>query len=348
MGPLNDPDPLGTLWVYSPHAKLDAEVAGFFGSKKTTTTVPVRPLPVTLENYPEGHDFHPLGIKIYPSYGGNASNVYVVNHARQRTFIEHFTISPSAPTVAKYVRTLSSPYFVSPNALALTSPDSFYVTNDHLLTRRIPVVGNFVALVETILGLPLSWTAHVTLDPDHASPSPIQSHIFVAPFIPFSNGISISSSGERVAIASTSLSQINFYARNATSNALTFEQSVMVPFVPDNVDFDDNDALIVGGHPHFPTLVKVVKGKVPYAPSWVMSLSLGETTSGNAFDSEAPVSASSLIPGSSKAELRTLFQSNGAFLSSSSTGLRDTESGNLYVIGLYGRFAVCKPHAKDI
>ncbi len=346
MGPLLNPEPLGSLWLYSPTPKVVQEVStSFFGSKKAAVTLPAQLQRVNLVDYPEGHDFHPLGVKIYPSFGGNSSNVYVVNHARQRTFIEQFVLSPATPTVITHVRTLSSPYFVSPNALALTSPDSFYVTNDHLLTRRLPLLGHILPLVESIFALPLSWTAHVVLDPNPTSTTPIESHKIVAPFVPFSNGISISSTGERVAIASTSLSAIRFYARNTSTNALTFEESVLVPFCPDNIDYDDGDSLIVTGHPNFLTLVKLVRDRVPYAPSWVMSLSPRTNKVSTMFDMEAPVSASGKIPSSNSTELSTLFQSTGALLSSSSTGLRDSRSGNLYVTGLYGEpgLLVCTP-----
>ncbi|KAF8920294.1 hypothetical protein CPB85DRAFT_1429099 [Mucidula mucida] len=330
MGPLLNPEPLGSLWLYSPTPKVVQEVStSFFSSKKAAVTLPAQLQRVNLVDYPEGHDFHPLGVKVYPSFGGNSSNVYVVNHARQRTFIEQFELSPATPTVITHVRTLSSPYFVSPNALALTSPDSFYVTNDHLLTRRLPLLGHI----------------YPSSNPNPTSTTPIESHKIVAPFVPFSNGISISSTGERVAIASTSLSAIRFYARNTSTNALTFEESVLVPFCPDNIDYDDGDSLIVTGHPNFLTLVKLVRDRVPYAPSWVMSLSPRTNKVSTMFDMEAPVSASGKIPSSNSTELSTLFQSTGALLSSSSTGLRDTRSGNLYVTGLYGEpgLLVCTP-----
>ncbi|KAF5367543.1 hypothetical protein D9758_003669 [Tetrapyrgos nigripes] len=326
MGPLQNPDPHGSIWLYSPSGK--------------------EPVRVTLQDYPAGHDFHPLGIEIYPSFAGNASNMYVVNHAREHTFIEQFVISPSSPS-AKYVRTLSSPWFIAPNALALTSPDSFYVTNDHVMTRRLPYVGHVLPLLETVLTLPLSYTSHITLDPNPTSSTPILSHEIAAPFIPFSNGISISPSGEELAIASSSLSQIFFYTRNTTTNELKYKGTEKVPFASDNINYDESGALIVGGHPHFPTLAGVAAKKRDLAPSWVVALKPKTQESAAAspnasveFDTAAPLSAQQNVPAPTNYELETIFQSNGNFFSSSSTGLRDLKAGKVYVAGLYAEEGV--------
>ncbi|KAK0500463.1 hypothetical protein EDD18DRAFT_1102571 [Armillaria luteobubalina] len=349
MGPLHKPEPHGSLWLYSPNSETVAteKSSTLFGFGKAAS-VPTKPQRVALENYPEGHDFHPLGAKIWPSYAGNSSNLFIVNHAGPQTYIEQFVISPSSPTVATYIRTIAAPYLVSPNALALTSPNSFYVSNDHLITRRWPVIGHVVPLMETLLGLPLGWVAHVTLDSDASSPVPIETHAVAAPFIPFPNGVAISASGTQVAIASTSLSQIMMYSRNASTNELVFQESILVPFCPDNIDFDDNDSLIVGGHPHFPTLVKVVKSAVPHAPSWVLSIAPREsklTEPPVNYDVMAPISAGSKVPAALNWDAVTLLQSNGVGFSSSTTGARDSRTGALYVSGLYAEegLLVCRP-----
>ncbi|THV03217.1 hypothetical protein K435DRAFT_748242 [Dendrothele bispora CBS 962.96] len=323
MGPLQNPDPHGSLWTYSP-----------------TDDKLVR---VTLENYPAGHDFHPLGAEVYPSFAGNASNMYVVNHARERTTIEQFVISPSSAS-AKYVRTLTSPWFIAPNALALTSPDSFYVTNDHVITRRLSYVGHVLPLAETLLTLPLSFAAHVTLDPNPSSETPIVSHNIVAPFIPFSNGVAISPSGAEVAIASTSLSQVYFYDRNSTTNELKYKGMERVPFTADNLNYDESGALIVGGHPHFPTLAGVAAKKRDVAASWVVALAPKVQSDASEpkaeFDPSAPLPAHKKIPPPMNYDLETVFQSNGKFFSSSSTGLRDLKAGKVYVAGLYAEEGV--------
>ncbi|KAJ3760425.1 hypothetical protein EV360DRAFT_68687 [Lentinula raphanica] len=315
MGPLLNPTPRGSLWVHSP--------------KSGDTTR------LTLENFPPEHTFHPLGVEAYPSYSGNASYMYVVNHAANKTVIEQFLLSPSS-SIAKHIRTLSHPFFLASNALALTSPTSFYVTNDHVFTKRLPYVGAVVPMVETVFGLPLSFTAHVTVDPDEAaSGNAVLSHKIVAPFVAYSNGIALSPSGDEVAIASTSIGTVYFYSRNTTTNALAFSSSVQLPFPPDNVKYDHDGNLVAAGHPHFPTLLKLLARKVNVSPSWVASISPVKGGVSPAYDSQASLSASKIVPPPKHHTVQTLFQSNGETFSTSSTGLLDTLAGVFYVTGLY-------------
>lgn len=343
MGPLRNPEGHGSLWVYEPSNRRDDPAR-----RKVQR--------LELKGYPAGHDFHPLGVEIFPSYAGNASNLYVINHARARTVIEQFTLSPSALTIATHVRTISSPYFISPNSLALTSPDSFYVTNDHLMTRRLPVVGNALAVTESVLGLPLGFVSHITLSPKSKSESDapaIQSHKFAAPFVSFANGIAISPDGTHAAVASSTLTKINIYKRDAATNALTLVQTVPMPFLPDNVMYTHNgSALIVGGHPNFPDLTQVAKNTSgALAPSWVTSISITRDEADaplapvQEFDAQAPVSAMGMVPPVPGYELKTLFQSDGMGFLSSSTGLVDPVTGTLYISGLYAEegLLVCWP-----
>jgi hypothetical protein len=283
----------------------------------------------------------------------------VVNHARARTVIEQFVVSPTTPTVATHVRTITSPYFISPNGLALTSPDSFYVTNDHLMTRRLPIVGDILSLLESTLALPLGFVSHITLSPTSKSNSEstvtptIQSHKFAVPFVPFANGITMSPDHTHVAMASTTLSQVNIYTRDPATNALTFIQSVHVPFLPDNVLYThDGSALIVGGHPNFPDLAAVAKNVTgALAPSWIASISVPNDktsvpkTPVQNFDAQAPLSAKGMVPPVSGYELKTLFQSDGSGFMSSSTGIVDIVTGALYISGLYAEegVMVCQP-----
>ncbi|TFK28094.1 arylesterase [Coprinopsis marcescibilis] len=347
MGPLRDPNPRGALWVYAP----------------TQSGQPAsKPQRITLQDYPEDHDFHPLGFEAWPSYGGNASNLYVINHARRRTVIEQFLIRPSEPTVATHVRTISSLFFVAPNGLALTSPDSFYVTNDHLFTRRWPIIGTFVPLIESILGLPLAFVSHITLNPPHSHKGAIAKHKFAASFLPFPNGVAISEDGKRVAVALSSLAQVRFFERNPQTNSLKQNLEVVrLPFTPDNVRFTPSiegprgsEDLIVGGHPHFPSLSLLAKGaKDVHSGSWVVSIvpkvkgRLYENNGGKAFDGEALVSTCDYVDDGPTYTLKTLFQSDGSpqGFATATTGIRDPETGVLYISGLYDPHGalVCTP-----
>ncbi|KAF7327707.1 hypothetical protein MKEN_00350200 [Mycena kentingensis (nom. inval.)] len=288
MGPLMNPEPHGSLWLV--------------GAKDA-------PQRVHIHNYPPKHDFHPLGIAVSDVQPDNdASNLFVVNHARQRSYIEHFSISlASGVPIATHIQTLSSRAFIAPNALALTSPTSFYVSNDHLLTRRLPSpFAPLLPMLETLLGLPFGWVSHVSI-------GNTQKQTHSAPFIPFANGVSISPSGTTLAVAATSLSVVYIYTRDPTTNVLSAPRTVRVPFHPDNLEYDASGTLVVAGHAHFPSLIKVKadthSSAGVKAPSWVVAIN--------------PESF----------EVTTLFQSNGSAFSTSSTALR--LDNVLYLTGLY-------------
>lgn len=351
MGPLHDPSARGALWLYD------------------IGDAAARPVRVTLEGYPEEQDFHPLGLDIYPSQPNEPySNLFVVNHARDSSTIEQFALSWQRPDRAKWVRTLSGPDLVAPNALALTSPTSFYLTHDHRFTRRLPgVLGKTLPIAESVLALPLSWATHVTLpetETEAEAPGPSSTTnininattVVVASHIPFSNGVAISPDGTHVAIASTTLCEILFYARDAATQALELRARVPTPFAPDNVMFDSRGALVVAGHPYFQALVAVAANRPDArAPSWVVSITPSaaeagaegeQQDNGGVWDAGVPVPASRKVPRVPGYELRTLYQSDGSEFSSSSTGLRDAKTGILYVTGLYEEgLMVCSPEA---
>ena len=354
MGPLSDPSSRGALWFYN----IGGDAIG----------APAQPRRITLEGYPETHDFHPLGIDIYPSHPDKPySNLFVVNHARYNSTIEQFTLSWNEPDRAKWVRTISGPELVSPNALALTSPTSFYLTHDHRLTRRLPgILGKTLPVIESIFALPLSRVTHVnvtdrvdtTITPPQAQAqsaltTTTKMHTeFVASHIPFPNGVAISPDGTQVAIASTSLGEILFYERDVSTQALSLRTRVPTPFAPDNLMYDSRGSLIVAGHPHLQALVAVANNRTgARAPSWVLSITPSYATPPEvaaemdlAWDVDAPVPASRKVPRAPGYEMRTLYQSDGSEFSSSTTGLRDSKTGVLYVVGLYqDGLMVCSP-----
>jgi hypothetical protein len=276
--------------------------------------------------------------------------MFVINHARERSFVEQFTISPGNPTTATWVRTISHNFLIAPNSLTLTSPTSFYISNDHMMTRRLPFpLNEFLPLTESLLALPLGWLGHVSIDPETGSVN----HEFIKFGIPFPNGVAISHDGSQVALAGCILSEVMFYSRNATTNALTLKSTVPVPFSADNLRFDDEDNLIVAGHPHFPSLMNVVANKTgALSPSWVLLLSTRAQGGAGAdnlvvqkqFDQKAPISASSRVSAVLSHDVETLFQSNGTLFQTSSTGLRDARTSALYLVGLYQEgLLVCRP-----
>ncbi|KAF9524829.1 hypothetical protein CPB83DRAFT_576542 [Crepidotus variabilis] len=356
MGPLKDPEPHGTLWLYVPPS--DA----FLRSRRDSfSSIPDelrgKPHRITFINYPANHDFHPLGVAVWPSQGGNTSNLYVVNHARQKSVIEHFTLHPHNPTQATHVRTITSLLFVAPNALALTSPNSFFMTNDHLLTRRLPFIGNHLAGIETQYRLPLGHLLHVRLNAVNQGTIPTFTHPtiqhisnthFSRLLIPFANGVALSPSGNELAVASSSTGKVFIFDRDPSTNALKQKDKLQMPFAPDNLHYEassnpEKATLIIAGHPDVINLVKVAAGHPgASAKSWVIAAVPGGRTNTTA--------ATDDIRKSDRWTSETLFQSAGVEdiggFGASTTGLVDSDTGTLYVPGLYSKGGVmmCRPN----
>ncbi|KAI5992110.1 hypothetical protein EDD15DRAFT_2271840 [Pisolithus albus] len=308
MGPMNDPDPFGILWIYSTETESLSRVA--------------------LANYPEGHDFHLLGIDVYPSKAGAPSNLFLVNHALRSR--------PAQPTVATHVRTLTSSYFVAPNSVSLT----------------------ILSTIGTIGRPPLTWVAHITVLPDDSF-----EHKFAALGIAFANGVALSRDGLHIAVTSSSLAKVHFYRCDPSTNDLTLDRAVTVPFGLDNVMYDDDDTLNAAGHPHFPSFVAVVENKPgAKAPSWAVFIrpiaasedgeSEGQKNSRSknaGYDTRAPLSASVIAPASSTDETETMFQSDSSVYETATTGLIDSRTGIFYLMGLYeDGVLVCYPGSLNV
>ncbi|KAI5116958.1 hypothetical protein M0805_001362 [Coniferiporia weirii] len=332
MGPLLDPSTHGALWLveYSGASAAASEI-NFVG-------------------YPKGKDFHPLGVAIWPSKAGSTSNMFVVNHERLKTTIDQFLLDSANPSSATYVRTIRSKYFVSPNALALISPTSFFVSNDHFLTRRLPsFLGKALPLIETFLGLPLAFVSHVSIVNDAAPGAAVIQHTIPKPGLSFPNGVALSPDGRTLAVASSSYTRVHFFARTPNADGtetLAFVQSISVPFAPDNLHYDDAGALLVAGHPYFPELIAVAANKTDVTPpSWVVSLTpRAEGVAAKALDEDAPYSAARRVKAPSGYDLTTVYQGDGSKFSGSTTGLRDVRTGTVLVTGLYEEgLLICRP-----
>ncbi|VDC04435.1 unnamed protein product [Peniophora sp. CBMAI 1063] len=316
LGPLRDPTPRGALWL----------------SDLSTHNL----LKIELVDFPKHHTFHPLGLEASPARTGRTSRLFVVNHARNASVIEEFTLSWDKPTSARWIRTLDLPTLNTPNSLALTSNDSFYVSNDHHFALRHELV---LSKLETFLALPLSHVEHVAVPAPGDDEQPVA--MTVAGSIPFANGVAISKDGRVVAVASTTGTAVHIYARHIPSNALIPKEEILVPFAPDNLSFDDDGVLLVAGHTDFPALIGMSKDKPGVrGPTWVISLRPtpeSELVDKVFWDTRASFSASARVPPPPSGwKMETLYQSSGhGGFASSTTALRDTRSGRLIVTGLY-------------
>lgn len=315
QGPLNDPNPKGSIWVYELDKPYD-----------------VSPHRLHLDGFPETSDFHPLGVDILPATRTEPAHVFIVNHGRNYSTVEQFTLvgRKEAPYHARYVRTWEHKAIHAPNAIVPLSPTSFYLTNDHRLTRRLPApVGDIAPLVETLLAIPGGWVDRLDL---------VEGEVKVARAIsniPFANGIALSPDGTEVAVVSTTEATVQLYDRDPATSALTFRERIYIPHSPDNVSYDENKgSILVAGHPHFPSLIKLVAKKSQTSPSWVIEIERRNVSDGVPVDAEAPYPAYKRVAPTTNYKLTTVYQSNGLHYSTSATGIRHGK--NLLVAGLYG------------
>ncbi|KAI5477787.1 calcium-dependent phosphotriesterase [Pseudohyphozyma bogoriensis] len=369
MGPLRDPAPRGVFWVVDPAEEVP------------------RGRELALAGFPDGSDFHPLGIKVW--HGGNGGHstspdtdtLFVINHQRHASTIEVFSLASSLPSssdtsshlTTTYIATLSHPSFIAPNALALTSSTSFYLTQDHRFTRRDPsILGTILNLVETVAALPLGRVDHVTFGPPAAgaeagtddlaskpAPQPRVESFVAASGIPFANGVVLSSDGGVVAVASSTKRHVRIYDRDVLSNELTLDTTIAVPFHVDNLSLAPRsyldssingsakgDVFIAAGHPHYFSLLATARNKTMATRplSWVAAISprYGSASSTPSADDDelAPYPATKRASSHPAWEVKTLFQSHGrgeGGFGMSTTGVVGTSAGKrwLAVCGLY-------------
>jgi len=161
------------------------------------------------------------------------------------------------------------------------------------------------------------------------------------------------------------MNPVLIYERDPTTNVLTRRKYIAtVPFSPDNIHFTEpfnggtGEEMIVAGHPNFPDLTQVAGNKTgATSASWVVAIipKAEKKELNTEFDLEAPVSTSSKLTSDGAGwTLKTLFESDGVEekggFPGSTTGLRDPDTGNFYVSGLYadGGLLVCKPSSGKV
>ncbi|KAL2871198.1 uncharacterized protein BJX67DRAFT_343782 [Aspergillus lucknowensis] len=246
--------PNGQLWIYRYDLPDDSEKAL---------------APIELVDYPGEFSFHPLGVE----YDRDTSTLFVCNHHLAGSRVDLFTLDLSAnKPVARHTQTILHPLIRTPNSIIALNEKEFYVTNDHYIRRKDFALG---ALAETYLGLPGGTVAHVNLA---AEPPAVRT----VARVPFANGVTLLNDST-VAVASSSAAEIRLYKR-LDNGSLEQSGIIKVPFLPDNLSTDGDGVLLIAGHPHPPTLDKLVHhrrscvsedGVVPQecwkstAPTWV-------------------------------------------------------------------------------
>ncbi|KAL4877415.1 hypothetical protein BJY04DRAFT_198324 [Aspergillus karnatakaensis] len=247
--------PNGKLWIYRYDVSEDSDEAI---------------VPIEFADYPEPFSFHPLGVE----YHRDTSTLFVCNHHIEGSRVDIFTLdlSISDKPVATHARTIIHPLIPTPNSIIALSGTEFYVTNDHFILRK-----NWapLALIETYGGIPGGTVAYVNLATE---PIKVKS-VATGPFV---NGITLVNE-TTVAVAVTAAAQVRLYKRSE-DNTLEQVGAIKTPFMPDNLSTEKDGSILIAGHPHPPSLDKLVHarrecidadGVVPEecwkstAPSWV-------------------------------------------------------------------------------
>lgn len=285
---------------------------------------------LVLEGFPSEYDFHPLGVEIFAGAPGEPSTLFVVNHMRdKKRTVEVFTLYHN-PTRAVHVRQLYHPMFWAPNSIAALSHNEFFLSIDHWFKRDGPWPWRlFMHEVESLTMLPLGSVRHVRFDHDSINVStPIRN-------IAFPNGLALSSNMSQLAVASTSGGRVLLYSLQSDGVA-KHEKTIRVPLSPDNLQYTEDDVLIVAGHPHFPGIARLAKQKQSTSPSWVVAIARSGTLNiDNNEEVKTPYSIYNRVGKVDGFSMYTVYQSNGTGWSAGSTAIWNRKKNRLVMSGLY-------------
>jgi len=223
-----------------------------YGSQKLSDEEAV--VPIELVEFPEISSFHPLGIDYHQPSG----TLFVCNHAYEGARIEVFSLDISANRpVATHKRTIVSPLLRTPNAIAALNDHEFYVTNDHYFRAKD---FRWLALLESYGAIPGGSLAHVNLSPGNGGANGGDLEVRTVSRIPFANGVTLLNES-RIAVASTTTPSVNLYDI-LPDRSVRLSGTIKVSFLPDNLSTDDRGVLLIAGHPHAPSMEKLIHSRL--------------------------------------------------------------------------------------
>lgn len=272
--------------------------------------------PLTFNNFPNAHDFHPLGL----AFDISTSTLYVINHARTGSVLEIFTIDLHTST-AKRIGKLQHELLHAPNAIHLLGNRKMLVTNDHYIRAA---VSPLLSKIETFTAAPGGSVIYFDID------APAESKVVAR--LPFANGIARLNQST-VVVASSSRAGLYFYDFDEESGDLRYMDFVRTQLGIDNLSLDGEGKLLIAGHPFVPALTNVAKERYKCDEDGTLE------------EKEACKcdSASWVGEWSEEGGLKTLFVDNvegGKGVCSSSTVVRDTGRSVGFVSMLYGKGVV--------
>ncbi len=197
--------------------------------------------------------FQPHGISLYIAENGSR-RLFVINHGNSEQAVDIFDVGEGA---LQEVTTVTGELLRSPNDLVAVSPDAFYFSNDHRF-----LADDFMRPFEDFLGLPM--TDAVFYDGT--------SFRSVAPSIKGANGINVSADGETVYLSAARGSALHVYNRDTASGDLTYQKTIGLPGMPDNIELLPDGQLLVALHPKAFDLLAHFADPVQTAPSQVVKV----------------------------------------------------------------------------
>lgn len=195
---------------------------------------------------------HGINIWIHPKTG--EVFLYIVNHAHDVESVDKFRFNREKLSL-EHVRRIESEvnFHKKLNDLIVVGEDQFYYTNFVYWNMAVE------------MGLGFRWGSIGFYDGNKAT--------IVVDGLVTPNGITVSKDGKFLYVAHVGEEDIRIYKRNA-DNSLTYEKSIYVGTISDNLDIDaDTGDLWVGSHPSFFKLLDYVHDMKGYlSPSQVFRI----------------------------------------------------------------------------
>ena len=235
------------------------------------------PKPIKLTANLAIKDFHPHGISIYTTAGGE-KRVFVVNHQKSGNSIELFKLTDSSLV---HLESITNDLFISPNDVVGVGERKFYLTNDHDEKK------SDWRSKKDLLQIPMGNVCF--FDGKEAK-------ILADGFL-YANGINTSLDGKKLFVAATTGQKIKVFDRDIASGNLKENSEISIRGA-DNIELDASGNLWVGCLPQLLAFLAHSKDHSKPSPSEVIKIvfdKAGKATKESVYLNDGkPVSGSSV------------------------------------------------------
>ncbi len=199
---------------------------------------------------PEG--FRPHGLSLFAD-GSRPARLFVISHRPDGSHtVEVAEESPAGGFFPK--ETIRDPAFIQPNAIAAVGARQFYLTNDAGV--KDPWKQGLSALFRG---------GRSTLIFYDGARSRVE-----AADLAYPAGLAMSPDGSRLYVAETLAKALRIYRRDASSGALTFEETVDLGDAPANLSVDDDGVVWIAAFPKLLSLAAHLRDPDKRSPTQVL------------------------------------------------------------------------------